>query len=445
MNYTEFQRSWIKHIKTKIRIEKYRKIKHLRKYKKYSKEKLPHSKSLNSKYLDFFEKFCKQKTTLRNKKNETISLPKSFCFIENPESVLKTIYKSVKVYTVSQTKFIKINHANVENYNLTAEVLLGIAIQKSQQFSRINGLKKRVSGTFPINDDHRQLVNSIGIVREINGHTKIRLPFSTDKQHLFSRNSINYQRPAASSIDDKAAASRLFANHVDDCINDLGYCLTKDARDFLMKCLSEVLDNAERHSSILKNDYNWHIRGYLNHNSKDKNFEISIFNFGMKMADSFLSLDKDSFAFKSVSSYIERFSKTHDEQLLCTVAALQHRASSKNEDEYDTNGQGTVVLIQFFETLYDSFIACGESSLAPAMSIVSGNTHILFDGTYRLKDVCEGSDTGDEKFVIAFNEQNTLECGPDKRYVRLMKDCYFPGVAISIRFPLKSEGIFEDG
>ena len=74
------------------------------------------------------------------------------------------------------------------------------------------------------------------------------------------------------------------------------------------------------------------------------------------------------------------------------------------------------------------------------MSIVTGNTHIVFDGTYKLSQVTDDLKLeGDEQLIIAFNDENSLQSPPDPKSVRWMGKSFFPGVAISIRFPLNEE------
>jgi len=444
--YSKFRRDWSKHLSSVKRRRNYSIKKHYRKYSCYVNKQDPSSAIINDKYFHFFQKFhSRPAVPMRKGKKTMVNIPHNFCLIEYPEEALKAIKNSCLYYLDKKTKFVTINHTRSKNFNLTAEVLLAIAIQKSQQYIRLKGHKTRLNGVFPDNDDHRQLINEIGVVSEIKARATPKTPYSREKQQLFTRNSVNFQKPSASSKDEKSEASTSFANHVNECVKDLGLKLSTDAYQHLMKCVSEVIDNVERHSSALPNDYIWHMRGYLNNHSENKHFEISIFNFGMTIAETFTNLPEESYAHHSVKSYVDNFKSSVDPEVLYTIAALQHRVSCKNETDSDTNGQGTIVLIQFFEALYDAFVEKRWQTDRPKMSIVSGSTHILFDGSYRLKDIeKDKGDTDNERFVIAFNERNDLKLPPDRKYVRSMHECFFPGVAISIRFPLKQlKGITE--
>ena len=48
------------------------------------------------------------------------------------------------------------------------------------------------------------------------------------------------------------------------------------------------------------------------------------------------------------------------------------------------------------------------------MYIISGNTMIEFDGTYRLVDVID--ENGSTRGIISFNDSNSLEDAPDSKY-----------------------------
>jgi len=64
--------------------------------------------------------------------------------------------------------------------------------------------------------------------------------------------------------------------------------------------------------------------------------------------------------------------------------------------------------------------------------IISGNTRILFDGTYKIKEI----PTGNHKYkVMTFNHEGDIKKKPDKRFVK-STDQYFPGTMISVKIYL---------
>lgn len=76
----------------------------------------------------------------------------------------------------------------------------------------------------------------------------------------------------------------------------------------------------------------------------------------------------------------------------------------------------------------------------PIMSITSGGCHILFDGTYTLKDVVYKD--GRKVPIIAFNDKNSLNQKPDSNYVYALKN-KFIGTVISMEFYLDRQYITE--
>lgn len=418
-------------------------FKHVRKYGPISLSGKRKKRQRIGYVLDFFKKFYTGIPPISQQGKFTAYMPVNFCFIEHPEESLASIWESVTACLNYENSSLAISHHMVKRYSLMSEALLGVGIEAGRQWRRVNKTKILINGWMPKDKDHQQLLSEIGIVKELNAKRATPLPYSTEKQHLFSYKSIKKSVPSPHSQDDKTIASEKLAAHVNACVQDHKLELTEAAEIALMKSVSEVLDNAERHSSAEGNaGHIWYARGYLNSHSEQQNFEVSIFNFGITIADSFLGLPPNDYSRKLVLDYTTAHLGLFDEEQLITVAALQQRYSCKNRTSKETNGQGTIVLIQLFEQLCDEFAQeFGITNAKPLMSIVSGKTHILFDGTYKLSQLNDytGANMDDEQWIIAFNQQNSLKSPPDSKYVRKLNQAYFPGVAISIRFPLKEE------
>jgi len=207
--------------------------------------------------------------------------------------------------------------------------------------------------------------------------------------------------------------------------------MTPRGRAALLSYTGELIDNIEQHGQSA----NWYISSYLDPDRIPPTCEVAIFNFGLTFADTFQALAQSSFPRQLVAPYLEAhhrggwFSPAWNTEDLLTLVALQGGISSKASDSSDTRGQGTVDLITFFQ---DICAACDPGSLAHArMAMLSGNTHILFDGTYRMAPDSTG------RQVLAFNVANSLAEPPDSRYVRHLRDIRFPGTVGSIRFPLQ--------
>jgi hypothetical protein len=131
------------------------------------------------------------------------------------------------------------------------------------------------------------------------------------------------------------------------------------------------------------------------------------------------------------SNYTKKglFSKAEfEEQTLWTLYALQEGVTSKADWK---RGNGSIRFIDSFFSLKGD----NEKDNISYLSIVSGNTRITFDGTYRLIDKIKGKNNRKYK-MMTFNENGDIENKPDKKYV-IFAENYFPGTIISAKICIK--------
>ena len=98
-------------------------------------------------------------------------------------------------------------------------------------------------------------------------------------------------------------------------------------------------------------------------------------------------------------------------------------------------GNGTVQFIEKFFNLRE-----GDFKNESRMYLLSGNTVIEFDGTYKMVNIVEGQNN---RAIMAFNQQGNLRDKPDNRYVR-HTDYFFPGTAIYARIALNTKNLKDD-
>jgi hypothetical protein len=225
-------------------------------------------------------------------------------------------------------------------------------------------------------------------------------------------------------------------NYVLKCMAKMKRTLTADAEDNLFKVIGEVLINAEEHSS---GDKRFSI-GYFQ--DKEENgqhigtFNLVILNFGKTIYEKFSDPEcpnqKVVMEMKELSSnYTKKglFSKAEfEEQTLWTLYALQEGVTSKADWK---RGNGSIRFIDSFFSLKGD----NEKDNISYLSIVSGNTRITFDGTYRLIDKIKGKNNRKYK-MMTFNENGDIENKPDKKYV-IFAENYFPGTIISAKICIK--------
>ena len=322
------------------------------------------------------------------------------------------------------------------NVDLAAEAILDLVAKEiNYEFKRRNK-KLRFQGHYPNSDRLQRLLRGIGIIKSL--HVKHEfLPKSQEsKIEVFDQNYSKIQRTDVGAMSDVELAAKNFVDYINRCLKRVGKELTEDAVDRLSTYTGEIIGNAEEHSG----ENSWYIAGYYDDHDESHLCEIAIFNFGRTFAETFTELPQDTFAYEAISPYISKhrannfFNSSWNAEDLLTLVALQGDVSSKNESKEDTRGNGTVEMIEFFDKISREL---SPNDSPPEMAIISGSSHIRFDGIYSLADDRSG------RKIIAFNPQNDLNYPPDTKYVSNLSPLRFPGTLISIKFTISEEQTFE--
>ncbi len=281
---------------------------------------------------------------------------------------------------------------------------------------------------------------SSGILKHLRHPISKGVPQEILDRLRFSPLRIGKPSPPYETSQTELAATAL-AEFFDECLRTEHYQLKLAWKSNLIQLITEVLDNAEEHSS---GERLWHTIGYYNRSDKDEEggeCHIVLFNFGDSIFESLnrpdtsekLKMQIRDLAgehhkrgyFARLTEWLGIFFPLWQEESLWTLYALQEGVSRfTNRTEGTDRGNGTVKMIEFFSEL-----ASGH----PKMALVSGKTHILFDGRYEISPVRVGGET---RKVIAFNKENDLRLPPDPACVRTLTS-HFPGALVSLRFQLR--------
>ena len=124
--------------------------------------------------------------------------------------------------------------------------------------------------------------------------------------------------------------------------------------------------------------------------------------------------------------------ETFNEGDLWTLYALQDGVTSVIGQR---RGSGSVRFIDSFFNLKGDNNVDNESE----MNIISGNTRIRFDGTYRIS---KSERNGEVYSVMSFNNSGSLEERPDSTFVGYYSP-YFPGTVISVKIKLDDNDIIN--
>lgn len=374
----------------------------------------------------------------KNDGPKSFRLPKVFSLTSNPEETLGTIEAVIKYARSTRRPRLKLDHRYVNDLGLGAEALLAV-ILKEISFENQASLGSYIRGYKSQNPKVRKMMDEVGCARVLRtgADEDIKVSLRSTANVFRHQNRGKNLSVDALTADPISVTTREFSDHLNSCLALIGKRLSAKGRDRLLAYVAEVLINAQEHSGTAQ----WTIVGFVDQEDEGLTYRAAIFSIGSTIAETFNALASESYARGRVEPYIERHNKSGyfkagwSKDDLLTVVALQGNISSKLDGPESDRGQGTVDLIEFFQ---DVSSECAAYASKPSMSIISGCTHIKFDGSYRMK---YESSLG--RMVIAFNEKNNLLEPPDSRAVRDLGRASFPGVMISIAVPLAAGTVEE--
>ena len=210
----------------------------------------------------------------------------------------------------------------------------------------------------------------------------------------------------------------------------IGYTLNNKGVSYFNELVGEIIGNAKEHSGI---DGDWYISGHFSELSKEEYGKGSLcfISMGNTIYYNLINNCKSEETHKKIVEHLKNhkklFNNGWNKEASVTVFGLQYRISSETDENNIDRGTGTIKFIDKFSKLGKTY-----NDEKPRMAILSGNTHILFDGTYNLSE--KQTEKGKAQ-VIAFNKDNDLKKRPDPNYVKVLKNG-FPGVIISLEFHL---------
>lgn len=342
--------------------------------------------------------------------NSEITLPEIFSMTKNPKETLQTIRSIISLFLRKNDLKISILCEHTKEMDLSALILLDTIIVKGKKYLNLKGYKCQINGDTPQNDDVKEififsgLPKHLEILNGVSPQVEILDPFKT--------------------INDTNLETHRIIGYYNNCLKRNGYQLNDNGKIYFHKLINEIVDNARIHNG---NANRFYCGGFYSHTTRKG--QLSIISFGNTMFESLNSETTSKNIKEKIIEYIDNqkkfFDFSYNEEMSWTVFALQYKISRLNSIKSPDRGTGTIQFIQAFMDMGQTI-----NSEKPTMALVSGNTHILFDGTYTLKDENIGNDIVK---VIAFNKNNNLKEKPDKNYVKDLKT-KFPGVIINVEF-----------
>ncbi len=374
---------------------------------------------------------------LGGKRHSKIFIPKKFSLTDSPEDSFKVIYRILLKLRNQHTPRLEIDYTHCSRLDLDAQIFLDIILKDYLEYFRKNrraGIKSNLSltGLNKLSTESRKLLYSVGSYAIHVSGEEIKfddiIPY-----RLCERRDVQVEE----AKDYKAIDTTHLVDYVIDCLERMGRKLTGDAKRDLSQVIGEILINAFEHSSI---NCRYSVGLFREKNEEGSHFglfKLVIFNFGKTIYEQFKDPECPT---KHIVRRMEELSAEYttrnffmirefEEETLWTLYALQEGVTSK--DNYKRRGNGSIRFIDSFFNLKGGAIMDSISRL----TLLSGNTRISFDGTYKIGEIIKGDSTFQ---VMAFNKENDISVKPDKNYVKFA-DSYFPGTMISANI-LISEG-----
>ena len=353
-----------------------------------------------------------------NNAKALITIPEIFCYINNPNETLKTSKMISYAMIDINLKNICIDYSNCITLGLDASLVTDIIVLEGLEIRKKLGSSVKLDGFCPKTASANEIFLNSGLVKHL-GISKIESP--------------NVERldPFAYVKDPNLMTNKVI-EYYNNCLKTSGFILNEKGINYFSRLVGEIIDNSSQHCGTYGV---WYVSGHF---TKDKESEripkgkLTFISLGDTMYESL----KYNTANPKIKNKLQNQTKKHkglfnlnwNEESSWTVFALQWMISRKKTDEND-RGTGTVKFIEGFTELGKTI-----NNDIPKMVILSGHTHILFDGTYTLKT----SKNNPKTKVIAFNKENDLGKRPDDKYVRLLKN-KFPGTVISCEFFVDKE------
>lgn len=214
--------------------------------------------------------------------------------------------------------------------------------------------------------------------------------------------------------------------------------LKEDAKPRISNIVTEILENAERHSPSGEEDGQWYVAGFMARRQISANDQyrdwhdchIAFVNLGRTIADTILESVQDKIR-EDLDRYLELHysAKRQSTETLSTLYAMQDGVSSLPEG---AGGKGMMDMVELTNQLGRT----DDPAHQPAITIISGSSCIRFDGPYRSCYLLGDSPNR----VQAFNSAGELDSPPDMNYVFDMGHA-FPGTIVAIRFSLDHEAL----
>lgn len=375
----------------------------------------------------------------------SILIPKNFSIIDEPAKSYIVLQKIIYALLIEDIERLVLDYKNCECTELSTQVLLDIILSDYVKFKKIcTNFNKSNKILFPEfcgininNKEVKEMMWSVGSPATLKIGTRT---YNNVIKYPLRTHSIEKYDDEKRRMEQKELDTTELIDYVIDCLSKMNKKLTSKKRDDLCTVIGEILINAEEHSTTNRRFSIGFFREHENQNSGV--FRLVILNFGQTIYQKFKSEDCPN---KEIVCKMSELSKRYtqkkffllddfEEENLWTLYALQEGITSISTESYK-RGNGS---IRFIESFFNIKGNLKEDDIS-RMTLLSGNTKIIFDGTY---SIIERYNNGEKFSVMTFNKSGNIEEKPDSKYVSKSK-FFFPGTMFSVKLLLNNDDIQE--
>lgn len=370
------------------------------------------------------------------KEDGRFMVPSCFSLLENYKESFQFLKRLFNALYQARVQKIILDYSQCTRIDVDASICMDLILAEFIHYRNIcrkRGLRQlphSIEGRGFNNNQVKRVLFSIGAYRNISG---INLSFDDVLPLPVLINNLNAEKVWAQNEIDLTK----IVEYIKACLKKMNRELTADSESEFYKVIGEVMSNAEEHSTMPARYAIGFFQEFHENNQHYGVFNFSIFNFGKTIYDTFKSPDcKNPKAVQQMEELSRGYTKKgwfrkadFEEETLWTLYAMQEGVTSKEKKR----GNGSIQYIENFFKLRGN--EAEESEALSKMVVISGNSRILFDGTYGIKT--KENPGGKKPFkMITFNESGKIEDQPDKKYVTFAPH-YFPGTIISARILIK--------
>lgn len=373
--------------------------------------------------------------------NGIVLIPENFSIVDNPQDSYHALKMIVHGLLYENKQYLVLDYKKCNNTELETQALLDLILmdyfkcRTICQKYKLKGAKFSELKAENINDkDLQKMIWSVGSPVNL-GIKEVKFP-ETEKFKLKTHDGKDGDIIKQKDID----TSRLL-DYLVNCLRRMKKQMSPEKISDMGNVIGETLINAEEHSTLKRRFSIGYFTEYNENNSHYGLFNLVIMNFGKTIYQKFKSDDCPN---KTVVYRMKELSKKYtekgffnigqiEEECLWTLYALQEGVTSVSPDEFSKRGNGS---IQFIESFFNIKGSKRKDDVSQ-MTLVSGNTNILFDGTYEIQEKIRDN----QRFkMMTFNNSGNIEEKPDNNYVK-HTDYHFPGTIFRAKILINDDDL----